>query len=178
MIDQQLARVGTGQGQVPAPLLPAPGPATTGLNPNSSSPGAFGGGSPFAPQFGGGEAVCSEEDAQKQQASVINTLEAWNIFEATPKAVFVDVREEKTFRLGRIPGAINIPSDKIKENVSRLPKDKTIILYESGRGSGDVCAAGHAAGRMLLAHGFSSERVKVYQDGLAGWEKAGLPVDH
>ena len=178
MIDQELARLGTGQGQVTAAPPPAPGPATTGLNPNSSPPGAFGGGSPFAPQFGEGEAGCSEAEAQKQQATVINTPEAWNIFEATPKAVFVDVREEKAFRLGRIPGAINIPSDKVKENVSRLPKNKTIVLYESGRGSGDVCAAGRAAGRTLLAHGFSLERVKVFQDGLAGWGKAGLPVGH
>jgi 3-mercaptopyruvate sulfurtransferase SseA len=30
---------------------------------------------------------------------------------------------------------------------------------------------------VLLARGFSQERVKVFQDGFAAWEKAGLPRD-
>jgi rhodanese-related sulfurtransferase len=30
----------------------------------------------------------------------------------------------------------------------------------------------------LLENGFSFDKVKVYQDGLAGWEKAGEPVQH
>jgi rhodanese-related sulfurtransferase len=60
---------------------------------------------------------------------------------------------------------------------SNLPKDRSIVLYESGRSPGDVCAASRAAGRVLLRNGFSAERVRVYQDGLAGWEKAGLPVE-
>jgi rhodanese-related sulfurtransferase len=52
------------------------------------------------------------------------------------------------------------------------------VLYESGQSSGDICAASRAAGRALLEHGFSFEKVKVYQDGLAGWEKAGQPIQH
>jgi rhodanese-related sulfurtransferase len=55
-----------------------------------------------------------------------------------------------------------------------LPRDRTIILYESGRAAGDICAASRAAGRALIEHGIPFELVKVYQDGLAGWEAAGL----
>jgi rhodanese-related sulfurtransferase len=30
---------------------------------------------------------------------------------------------------------------------------------------------------MLLSRGYDYAKVKVYQDGLSGWEKAGLPVE-
>jgi len=73
---------------------------------------------------------------------------------------------------GRIPGAVNLPADDIARRWSTLPKDRTIVLYESGRASGDICAASRATGRTLLEHGFPFSRIKVYQDGLAGWEHA------
>jgi rhodanese-related sulfurtransferase len=57
-----------------------------------------------------------------------------------------------------------------------LPKDRTIILYESGRSSGDICAASRAAGRTLLEHGFPFSQVKVYHDGLVGWEGSGIGI--
>jgi rhodanese-related sulfurtransferase len=69
-----------------------------------------------------------------------------------------------------------MPAENFAQDWNKLPKDKTIVLYESGQSSGDICAASRAAGRALLEHGFSFEKVKVYQDGLAGWEKAGQPI--
>jgi rhodanese-related sulfurtransferase len=41
-----------------------------------------------------------------------------------------------------------------------------------------VCGLSRNAARYLLTHGFTPEHVTVYQDGLAGWEKEGLPVAH
>ena len=70
-----------------------------------------------------------------------------------------------------------MPADEIGRRWTTLPKDRTIILYESGRSSGDICAASRAAGRTLLEHGFPFAQIKVYQDGLAGWEKAGIGMD-
>jgi rhodanese-related sulfurtransferase len=86
----------------------------------------------------------------------------------------VDVRPAGDYAAGRIPGAINLPADEIDRRWSTLPQDRTIVLYESGRSSGDICAAGRAVGRALLERGFPFGQVKVYQDGLAGWEGAGL----
>jgi len=72
-----------------------------------------------------------------------------------------------------------MPADNFVQDMSKLPKDRTIVLYEGGQSSGgDICAASRAAGRALLERGFSFEKVKVYQDGLAGWQKAGQPVQH
>lgn len=44
--------------------------------------------------------------------------------------ILVDVRpEEQVKEQGMIEGAINIPFNKIEENLDKLPKDKTIALY-------------------------------------------------
>jgi protein-disulfide isomerase/rhodanese-related sulfurtransferase len=144
-----------------------------------------GSGSLFGPNPGGlltgsqtSIGACSEADANKKQPALIGTAEVRQLLEAAPKPLFVDVRPAKEYAGGRIPGAINMPVENLARDSSQLPKDKTIVLYESGRSSGDICAASRAAGRALLEQGFSFEKVKVYQDGLAGWEKAGQPVQH
>jgi len=138
------------------------------------------GSSPAAGFLGGAQsslAGCSEADANKKQPALIGTAQARQLLEAAPKPLVVDVRPPKEYAAARIPGAINMPADNFVQDMSKLPKDKTIVLYEGGQSSGgDICAASRAAGRALLENGFSFERVKVYQDGLAGWQKAGQPV--
>jgi len=120
--------------------------------------------------------ACSEAEAKKQQPIMIRTPDAEKLFQGGSQALFVDVRPLKAFRSGHIPGALNIPIDYFEREWSRLPKGKTIVLYESGRSGGDICAASRAAGRILLAQGFGRDEIKVYQDGFASWRNAGLPV--
>jgi protein-disulfide isomerase/rhodanese-related sulfurtransferase len=148
---------------------------------SSSSSGLLGGGS-GASFFSGGSSLegCSADEAyQQQQPDQIDTAQARQIFQQGAKALFVDVRSPADFRKARIRGAINVPLSDLEKRWSQLPKDRNLVLYESGgsAGSDDICAFGRAAGRFLLAHGFSPDRVKVYHDGLKGWEKAGLPVE-
>jgi len=122
-------------------------------------------------------AVCSEAEANKKQPSLIGTGETRQLLESRPRPLVVDVRPPKEYAAGRIPGAINMPAENFVQDMSKLSKDRTIVLYEGGESSGgDVCAVSRAAGRALLEHGFSYDQVKVYQDGLAGWQKAGQPV--
>ena len=148
----------------------------------STGSGDLFGSSPATSFLGGAQeslAGCSEADANKQQPTLIGTTDARKLLEAAPKPLVVDVRPPKEFAAGRIPGAINMPADNFVQEMSKLAKDRTILLYEGGQSSGgDICAASRAAGRALLEHGFSFEKVKVYQDGLAGWQKAGQPVQH
>ena len=184
LVELELARAGAAA----APAASATPPASSSTTAASAttvppppkagtvSAGTFGGSSPFGVQLGGESPGCSEKEAQKQQATIIHTEEARRQFAAHPRAIFVDVREAKEFCGARIPGAINVPFEQIGKHEGLLPKDRTLVLYEGGRGSGDICAAGRAAGRKLLGGGYSVERVKVYEDGLAGWEKAGMPV--
>jgi protein-disulfide isomerase/rhodanese-related sulfurtransferase len=170
LIRQELARI--------SPAAQAANPGTDPGSPAGALAPGFGQ-LPFGTlQLGGAGAGCSEADANKKQATEIDTSEARQLLEGNPKALFVDVREPGEYKTGRIAGAINVPVDKVQSMEAQLPKDRPIVLYESGKGSGDnICAAGRAAGRTLLADGFSPDHVKVYYDGLEGWVKASLPTE-
>ena len=156
-----------------------PGQASTGLlgvAPGGSIAGWQGAapGGPFGVQTAGG--ACSEADAAKKQPALIDTLELRQLLTGNARLLFVDVRPASDYAAGRIPEAISLPVDEIDRRWNTLPKDRTIILYESGRSSGDICAASRAAGRTLLEHGFPFSQVKVYQDGLVGWEGSGIGI--
>jgi rhodanese-related sulfurtransferase/uncharacterized membrane protein/predicted DsbA family dithiol-disulfide isomerase len=174
LIEQELARHGlpTSPSRPETASSSAPG-TTSGFA--SSNPLTNGGLTAFS-QFEGSAPGCSEAEAAKDTPDLIHTTEARQAFEAAPKALFVDVRQSREFNTGRIPGAVNVPAEEIEERLKTLPKDRKIVLYESGQAPGDACAAGRSAGRLLLANGFSPDKVKIYEDGLLGWEKAGLPV--
>ena len=176
--------------RVPATSAPAP-PAsnTSGADPGrpligfpTAAPGGLAGGwqgtAPtglFGPAPGG--AACSEADAAKLQPTLIDTPALRHLLSGNAKPLFVDVRPAGDYAARHISGAINVPADEMGRQWNTLPKDRTIILYESGRSSGDVCAASRAAGRTLLEHGLPFSQIKVYQDGLVGWERAGMDVD-
>jgi protein-disulfide isomerase/uncharacterized membrane protein/rhodanese-related sulfurtransferase len=155
-----------------------PGQASTGLlevAPGGSIAG-WQGAAPGGP-FGGVQTAggaCSEADAAKKQPALIDTQELRQLLTGTARPLFVDVRPAGDYAAGRIPGAISLPADEIDRRWNTLPKDRTIILYESGQSSADICAASRAVGRTLLEHGFPFSQVKVYQDGLVGWEESGI----
>lgn len=89
-------------------------------------------------------------------------------------ALFVDIRSPKDFAKSHISGAVNLPLNKLSDGAGTLPKDKPVVVYESGLAAGDVCAASRAAAGLLASRGF--KEVKVYHDGFAGWQKAGGSV--
>ena len=51
-------------------------------------------------------------------------------------AVLIDVRMPEEYRAGHIPGAINVPAERILADRHMLPKDRTtqVILYCRGVG--------------------------------------------
>ena len=70
-------------------------------------------------------------------------------------AIILDVRTKKEFESGHIPGAINIPLDLIRGNVSKFKKDTVIITCSaSGKRS--------ASAKSILNY---SEFHKVYNAG-------------
>ena len=172
LLDQQLAAGGsttTNSGTTP-PALTRPG------NEASSSGGSLLGGPGIFSSPQGSAMACSNDEAKQEQPDLIRTADARKLFEGGAKPLFVDVRPAHEFASGRVTAAINVPADEFERRWNDLPKNRTVVLYESGRSSGDICGASRAAGRVLLAHGFPREQVKVYQDGLDAWQKAGLPI--
>jgi protein-disulfide isomerase/uncharacterized membrane protein/rhodanese-related sulfurtransferase len=183
LIDAQLAGEAPGlQASVESSSAPAAGNGSGSGDASGGGLGGFGssdGSNPFA-SSPSSELACTADEAKKQQPALIHTPEVQQLFQSALKPVFIDVRPTSQFAGGHLPGALSIPVDEIEPRAASLPKDRTLILYESGKAGAnpaDVCAVSRAGARVLLASGFSYDRVKVYQDGLAGWEKAGLPVE-
>jgi protein-disulfide isomerase/uncharacterized membrane protein/rhodanese-related sulfurtransferase len=185
LIDQELASrgpaaasaTGPSQSATVQPSAPSPAAAAKAQDSTGGSAGLFGSNpagflTPLQTSAGG----CSEKEANERQPALIGTAAVRQILESTPKPLVVDVGSAKDYAAGRIPGAINMPAGDFGRDWNKLPNDRTLVLYESGHSSGDVCAASRAAGRVLLQNGFSFDKVKVYQDGLAGWAKEGQPI--
>jgi rhodanese-related sulfurtransferase len=84
--------------------------------------------------------------------------------------VLVDVRLKYPYEHStvRIAGAIRMAPDAV--NVSQLPRDRDIVVYDSD--PDEVTGSAVAAG--LLAQGF---RASVLAGGIAEWAGANLPMD-
>ena len=85
--------------------------------------------------------------------------------------LFIDCREPKEFKMGHIPGAINIPRGLLEFKIEKkVPeKDTQIIMYckKGGRG----CLASFCLCRM----GYTNAR--NMDGGWMAWEKAGFPIE-
>jgi protein-disulfide isomerase/rhodanese-related sulfurtransferase/uncharacterized membrane protein len=187
LLASELASHGTATAQGGGPSSPATSSGNSGVpagqaassSPQGGAP-ALGVGSPFSELQQANPLACSANEGNLPQPSLIRTSEAQKLYNSTPKPLFVDVREPQDFAAGHIAGAISIPVEQIQQEWSSLPKDRLIVLYESGKQGGtpdDVCAFSRAAARVLFMHGFDRAKVKVYQDGMRGWEQGRLPVE-
>ncbi|MHA2304259.1 MAG: rhodanese-like domain-containing protein, partial [Candidatus Hodarchaeales archaeon] len=43
--------------------------------------------------------------------------------------ILLDVRTFQEYRTGHIPGAISVPLNEIRRNVSKLPQNKKLVVY-------------------------------------------------
>lgn len=85
--------------------------------------------------------------------------------------IFLDCREPKEFKMGHIPGAINIPRGLLEFKITKKIPDKNanILMYckSGGRGCLATCT--------LCRMGYKN--VKNMAGGWKAWEKAGYPID-
>ena len=80
----------------------------------------------------------------------------------------IDVRTHDEYKLGTIPGFINIPVDELREHLDELPKEKPIVL---------TCAVGlrgYLAYRILVQNGF--KHVRNLSGGYKTWSVATAPI--
>jgi rhodanese-related sulfurtransferase len=97
----------------------------------------------------------------------VSTLQATQLINSR-NAVVIDVRAPEEFATGSLPGARNVPADKVGEKMRDVKKDKPLIV---------VCATGPRAGKaaaQLRASGHAE--VYVLAGGIAAWREAGLPI--
>lgn len=82
----------------------------------------------------------------------------------------LDVRPEEEYAAGHIPGAINVPIEKLESVLARLPKRKEVIAYCRG----PYCLMSFEAVEKLRKRGLRARRL---ENGLPEWRAAGLPVE-
>ncbi len=87
-----------------------------------------------------------------------------------PAFVLVDVREPEAYVAGHIPGAVNLPLDRIdEESLGRWSPDTLFVVY----GRGPHCRAADRAAVRLSRSGRS---VKRMLGGIQGWRESGYEL--
>jgi rhodanese-related sulfurtransferase/biotin operon repressor len=81
----------------------------------------------------------------------------------------LDVRPAEEYAAGHIPGAINVPIDRLETFLSRLPKRREVVAYCRG----PYCLMSFDAVEKLRKRGLRARRL---ENGLPEWRAAGLPV--
>lgn len=82
----------------------------------------------------------------------------------------VDVRAPREREQKHIGGSLNIPLNRLGENLERLPKNRSLLVYCAGGYRSSIAAS------LLQGSGFDS--VSEIAGGIAAWEAAKLPVRH
>lgn len=83
----------------------------------------------------------------------------------------LDVRPTEEYEFGHIPGAVNVPLERIRQCLRDLPKDQEIIAYCRGA----YCVLAFEAVAALRKNGFKARRL---EEGYPEWKAAGLPVEN
>lgn len=81
--------------------------------------------------------------------------------------LLINVLGEQDHRKQHIPGSVNIPLDRLEENLDGLPEDKKIVVYCKSID----CEASEDAARKLQKHGF--DNVLDYAPGIKAWKNSG-----
>jgi len=84
--------------------------------------------------------------------------------------VLLDVRPDKEYRAGHVPGARSIPLAELKAQLKALPKRKEIVAYCRG----PYCVFADEAVTLLRSHGRKATRLEI---GFPDWKARGLPVE-
>jgi rhodanese-related sulfurtransferase len=118
--------------------------------------------------------ACSEPTAaQAPGANATRQLDARGLAaeQAAGKVtLLLDVRTEGEFSSGHVPGAINLPLDRLRADAPEL----------AGKAGGEVHVICQSGGRSMTASGqlagWGFQPVNI-QGGTSSWRAAGLPVE-
>ncbi len=97
----------------------------------------------------------------------IQTVKEWQ--KSGREFLFVDVREPREYRVGHLPGAVNIPYFNLEKQRSEIPLDKPVVFYctlSSWRAP--------YAGNLMADFGLNN--VYVLEGGASGWNAGGQVI--
>ena len=105
-------------------------------------------------------------------AITINASEAKKLFDQ--EVMFIDVRKDKDWTAGRIPGAEHIELKKVYSEKTLgefVKKDQLVVIYCNG----PKCLRSSKASAMAVDWGF--KKVRYFRGGLPAWKAASYPVE-
>jgi rhodanese-related sulfurtransferase/DNA-binding transcriptional ArsR family regulator len=82
----------------------------------------------------------------------------------------LDVRPAEEFAAGHLPGAVNIPIERLEGELARLPKKREVVAYCRG----PYCLMSFEAVAKLRQRGWKARRL---EGGFPEWRAAGRPVE-
>lgn len=85
----------------------------------------------------------------------------------------IDTRREIFYRAGTIPGARNIPHERIAEAIDSIDPYAVTVLFCNG----PQCGATPEAVRTLLGEGHPAKSMLFYRGGIHDWTTLGLPLE-
>lgn len=105
--------------------------------------------------------------------NTIDRTELQATISADPGLVLLEALPERYWRKGHLPNARLFPHDRVRElaSVAAPRKDARIVVYCASA----TCENSHLAAAELTALGYTD--VRVYAEGKADWEAAGLPLE-
>jgi len=93
----------------------------------------------------------------------VSLAELQEAMAADQQLTLVDVRPEREFASGHVPGAVNIPLGHLAQRMAELPRDARIVAYCRGR----YCVMAAFAVHQLREAGFPASRLETgYPDWL------------
>lgn len=104
------------------------------------------------------------------EAARISLADAKKAFD-DGNAIFVDVRGPDSFKTEHVQGAVNIGIGDLEANISKLPKNKQIVVYCS-------CGAEHSSlAWVAKANQKGIDNAYALIGGTAAWVDAGFPTE-
>jgi len=85
--------------------------------------------------------------------------------------VVLDVRPEKEYASGHVPGAVNVPLNELEAYLQKMDKTQEVVAYCRG----PHCILAFDAVAQLREHGLQARRM---EDGFPEWKVSGLPVEN
>lgn len=87
--------------------------------------------------------------------------------ERRPSTAVVDVRSPEEFAAGHVPGAVNVPLERVINDPNRYAGQELYVICQSGGRSAKAAEALSAVGAVAVS----------VSGGTADWIRSGRPVD-
>jgi rhodanese-related sulfurtransferase len=105
--------------------------------------------------------------------NTISRAELQTQLENDARLILLEALPEPYWRKGHLPGARLFPHDRVRElaAVAAPRKSDPIVVYCAS----STCTNSHSAADALTELGYAN--VRVYVEGKADWQEAGLPLE-